>query len=708
MDDTHQQFLPEFQSIRSDAEYMKYLRRCILDVEQRKYQAAEAIPALEREIQEVEESRKASSAALATLRSTLGRVSALVVISPQNEFVQGHLPPPIARSSASHTLAEFTAYHSTISEKLNSLRRSLETARVAAHSSGAHHKRLQNAFDATAKAIEAKYKLVHPIHRLPYFLLTRIFALVVSEEYTAAASTITLGREALPLVSPNSLSLVCHHWRGLAYSTESLWNRVLVTAQSPPSPFRTTEAEKPSFVLAVEGNTSPQENKGSLIARHIESLASRTSIRELTYSGEAFKLVQECILTLPHLTRLSLTYTKSKSDPVIIALSGSLESLTYLSCIGAYPSFTSTLPALETLEMIVRHKGEEKPPPLDSLLAKAPNLKSLMLFRTPDLEVGTDVEHRSLTSIKVDVEPLADALREGRLSLPNLSSLDLYITSWDILLRCEKIFAPGCWTSQILTLRLEFPNRLARSEDPEGLHKLLAPFSSLQSLLIIGEDRPELLLSASRQALIPKLSHIKVENSACDGVALLTEVKAYNNRQEALGGEPGRLTHVELVNCPNVVAGVMKQLRMLTGVEHPVPCKGQKQEGSVPLSAGPPRAPTPLSGVVPEGPPRAPRPVEANIRLNDKKNPPQELPVRDDVTGCSSPQHPTSLQLETSVSPVRERPNAAVQVPEVPRTPQATPPNVLLPRLPPRPQRSQPERPDTPTRKQKQWSGFVL
>jgi hypothetical protein len=91
---------------------------------------------------------------------------------------------------------------------------------------------------------------------------------------------------------------------------------------------------------------------------------------------------------------------------------------------------------------------------------------------------------------------------------------------------------------------------------------MFAPFPSLKSLSIVREDRPELLLSASRRALMSRLTHIKVENSGCYGVALLNHVKEYNDRQEVLSGEVSRLTHVELFNCPNVAAGVMKQLRM--------------------------------------------------------------------------------------------------------------------------------------------------
>jgi hypothetical protein len=42
---------------------------------------------------------------------------------------------------------------------------------------------------------------------------------------------------------------------------------------------------------------------------------------------------------------------------------------------------------------------------------------------------------------------------------------------------------------------------------------------------IVREDRPELLLSASRRVLLSKLTHIKLERSACAGDALLKEVK---------------------------------------------------------------------------------------------------------------------------------------------------------------------------------------
>jgi hypothetical protein len=93
---------------------------------------------------------------------------------------------------------------------------------------------------------------------------------------------------------------------------------------------------------------------------------------------------------------------------------------------------------------------------------------------------------------------------------------------------------------------------------------MFAPFPSLESLSIVREDRPELLLWRPRGGRgVSKLTHIKVENSACYGVALLNRVKEYNDREEVLSGEVSRLTHVELFNCPNVAVGVMTQLRML-------------------------------------------------------------------------------------------------------------------------------------------------
>jgi chromosome segregation ATPase len=234
MDDTsNEHFLPELQSIQSDVEYLKHLRKRLWDVEHRISQAVEAIPALEKEIPEEEEARNVSSAALATLLSTSERVSALATVTPRNQFVQSHLAPATAaRSSASSTLAELISYHAAIPGKLNSLRASLETARGVVHAGDAAHARLQAILHATVAAIKAKYELVHPVHRLPRALLSRIFALVVSEEYAAAVATVTSGKEARTLVSPTRLSLVCYLWRDIAYAAESLWNRILITASS--------------------------------------------------------------------------------------------------------------------------------------------------------------------------------------------------------------------------------------------------------------------------------------------------------------------------------------------------------------------------------------------------------------------------------------------------------------------------------------------
>lgn len=701
-DSVKEHFLPELQSIRSDVEYLKHLRKRLWDVEHRISQAVEAIPALEKEILEVEESRKVSSAALTTLLSTSERVSALTAVGTRNQFVKSHLPPSTSSFTTSSTLAELITYHSAIPEKLDGLRKSLETARSVVHSGDDNHKRLRHVLYTTIAAIKAKYEIVHPIHRLPRELLTRIFTLVVSEEYAAAALGITSGKEVHPLVSPTSLSLVCYHWRDIAYSAESLWNRVLVTAHSPPAPFRATKITKPAFVLALEGNDSLHADGGGLIARHMASLASRTSICELTYRGSAFESVRECVGVLPHLKRLSLTYARSKSHPIVILLPGTLEQLTYLSCTHAYPSFISTLAALETLAISVRSGGAEKPPPLDGLLARAPNLKTLLLSRTPDLVVESDIEHYSLTSIKAHMSafrPLANALREGRLFLPNFTSLELHnISREGILLKWEKMLAPGSWTSQIVNLRLVFASRAAWSEGPDGVHTLFVPFPSLKSLSIVREDRPELLLSASRRASMSKLMHIKVENSACYGVALLNHVTLYNDRQEVLGGEASRLTDVELFNCPNVSVEVMKQLRLFRNVEQPGLSQVQENEklahpSAVPLV--PPRPPSPLPIVIPDGLQQSPQRVGAEAHTPGEKTLLQEVAVQGDAIGelpvfaIPAPLEPP--QSETSVPRDQDEikcPEEVVPVPEEPMEILAPPP--LFPSLL---QRPPPERP---------------
>ena len=715
MDDTfYEPFLPELQSIKSDVEYLKHLRKRLWDVEYRISQAVEAIPVLEREIEEVEESRQVSSAALATLLSTTERVSALTSVGPRNQFVQSHLPPPTARSTASSTLAELIAHNSAIPERLSSLRTSLETARRVVHSGDADHERLQMVLNTTVAAIKAKYELVHPIHRLPRKILTRIFALVVSEEYAAAASTITSGKEVRPLVAPICLSLVCYQWRGITYASESLWNRMLVTAHSPPMPFRTTDVEKPAFVLAVEGNDSSFGEGGSLVTRQIESLASRLLIQELTYSGAAFESLRECVGMIPHLKRLSLIYARAKSDPVVITLPSTLNELTYLSCTHAYPSFDSTLPALDTLAISVRAGGTEKPPPLDHLLAKAPNLKSLLLSRRPDLEVWGDIEHKSLTSIKAHMaafRPLANALREGRLSLPNFSSLELHnISREGFLLKWEEMFVQRGWTSQIVNLRLVFASRTAWLEGPDGLDKVFEPFPSLKSLSIVREDRPEVLLSSCWQALMPSLTHIKVERSACYGVALLDRVKQYNDGQAVLGGQVSRLTHVELFNCPHVTVGVMEQLRMIQDVESPIMHQTEEQtrenEEPAPPSAvsllppSPPESPpSPLPLAVPKGPVPAPRPTEVEGYTVDEKASPQEGSSQGDAVG-QLPAPPASPQIEASAPRVVPVP-VPVPVPAKPKEIRPAPP--LAPLL----QRPQLGRTLSLARRS-QWSGSCL
>jgi hypothetical protein len=667
-----EQFLPDLHSIKADVQYLRHLRKRLWSVDHRISQAAQAIPALEKGIEELDESRRVSLAATV--------------------------------SGSSYTLAE---YRSNLPANHDSLRRSLEAARCQVDSARAQHKALQKVINTTLKAVKAKYELVHPIHRLPRTLLSRIFALVVSEEYAAADYRSNTGKKVRPLVSPAYLSLVCHYWRDIAYAAESLWNRILVTPQEPPTPFRATGMGQPAFVL-VGGNTPSQKDESGLIARQIRSIASQEAVHELAYSGISFTSVRECLAMLPNLKRLSLTYTKPKSNPVVITLPETLDKLTDLSCFDAYPTFPSTLPSLETLAISVRAGGTERPQRLDSLLAKAPNLKSLLLARTPYLEVGSDIEHHSITSIKAHpsaLKPLANALRKSRLPLPNLSSLELLDTNIEVILsQWEEMFAEGIWTSQISNLRLVCLARAASSVRQDIAHEIFAPFPSLRSLSIVREDRPELLLSASRRASLSKLTHIKLERSACDGDALLKEVKQYNDRQEVLRGEVSRLTHIELFNCPNVVAGVMKQLRLFRDVENAVFPQVRKVPHPPAVPRLPPHPPTPGLRIVRESLQRVHQPVRAEGCVLDDKSSLEEVPVRVEAPAYSELAPPGSQQLEAPVPRAQDeikRPDGVVVVPRLEET-QANepPPPYIL-------QRRQTHRTQTSVRRQR-WSGVCL
>ena len=616
------QFLPDLHSIKGDVQYLRHLRKRLRSVENCTSQAAQTIPVLEKEIQE---SRRVSSAATAP--------------------------------GTSYTAAQYIAYHPTIPAKFDSLCKSLETARREVDSGRAQHKSLQRVINITMKAVKAKYELVHPIHRLPRTILTRIFSLVVCEEYAVVDYRGNIGKKVRPLVSPRYLSLVCHYWRDIAYTAESLWNRILIIPKEPLTLLRATGTGQSVSVLAVEGNNSPQGDEGSLIARQIRSLTfQQVTVNEFAYSGGASASVRECLGMLPNLKRLSLTCSKSKSNPAIIPLPGTLETLIDLSCFDAYPSFTSTLSSLEALAISVCSGGTEKPPRLDRLLAKAPNLKSLLLARTPYLEVGSDIEHHSITSIKTHPSafgPFANALRESRLSFPSLSSLELLDTSLEVILfKWEEMFAEGTWTSRITNLRLVCLTRAPSSVRRDIPDAVFTPFPSLKTLSVVREDRPELLLSASRRALMSKLTRIKVEKSACDGDALLNEVKLYNDRQEVLCGEVSRLTHIELFNCPNVAAGVMKQLRLFRGAEQTMFPRVRKDEKFaqppvVPCLA--PSPPTPSPRVVQEYLTQALQPVGAEGCSLDEKSSPEEVLVQDAAPVYSELAPPGPQHLEAPI-----------------------------------------------------------
>ena len=241
---------------------------------------------------------------------------------------------------------------------------------------------------------------------------------------------------------------------------------------------------------------------------------------------------------------------------------------------------------------------------------------------------------------------------------------------------------------------------------------MLAPFSSLELLSIVREDRPELLLAAaSRRAgvsKLTKLTHIKVENSACYGVALLNWVKEYNEREEVLSGEVSRLTDVELFSCPNVAVGVMTQLRVLRmfqGVEQE---RKREEPGPPP---GPPRAPSPPPLVFPEGvlqAPQPPQPVEAEgyaLALDDEKPLPRAVPVQDDATTADQCPAVSEAPVASLQAPdeVQRPEGVALETKEPKKMPASSSPLLLPPLL----QRPQSERPLAPPRRQ-QWSGLCL
>jgi len=171
-----------------------------------------------------------------------------------------------------------------------------------------------------------------------------------------------------------------------------------------------------------------------------------------------------------------------------------------------------------------------------------------------------------------------------------------------------------------------------------------------------------------------KLMHIKVENSACYGVALLNHVAQYNDRQEVLSGDVSRHTGVELFNCPNIVVEVMKQLRLFRGVEHTMLHQVQKHEElAVPPAVPPlpPHSPCPTPVVVPEDLQQDPQLVGAEGHALGEKT---SLWEQDDaISELSTPTElapPEPPQLDTSVPQVQDDvkcPKDKVLVPERPK-----------------------------------------
>jgi hypothetical protein len=552
--------IPEMELVASQLEYLKRLNVTIQNEEGRVREAREAIPKLQILLAQRREETKSFSGILSDLMRLQTQPRASIEDSLENPFIIPALQARVEYGRLTRLAAEAKEYRRSLSDSLDIIEKQIDTAHSVISASGGVLARMQSARSSMLESIRHQYELIHPIHRLPDSLLAYIFSLIVSEKFENIRRFRGDPEDCPKLDAPVMLASVCSTWKDIAYNNPSLWNRVVVTDVSTPSPYWRNRAAPPIAVVAVGGALVGNDHAP------LPSLASRTLIDDLTITSTRLSVIQFDLSRINSIRRLTVAYPEFHDEPVTFSIPAVLTNLSSLTCIHSYPSLRSPMPLIKDLSV---HAGVHYPQStFERVFRYTPNLETLSHYGSPAISISRKTTHQSLSTIKAHfsaIRSLASALSHGDLVLPKLTRLEISDLGHENLLEnWSEVFPFDSWPSQVTYLHIELRTKFPRVTiaEPDQLYRLLIPFEAVTTLSLANEPLLAAILPAGVVPVARRLVRLRVEGCAFDGRALLDVVRRRNGSEWVARGEIMRLA-VQLWDCPNVPPKTMRELRRL-------------------------------------------------------------------------------------------------------------------------------------------------
>lgn len=552
---------PEMEVVASQLNYLRNLNERIKKEEIRVTGANEAIPKLRTLLAQREAEIKSFSGVMADIMRLQVQPGVPFEGDSDNPFLLPALSARVEYGRLTRLAADAKEYRRSLLDSLAVIEKQVDAAQSVISASIGVLARMQGTRSTMLESIKLQYGLIHPIHRIPDDILAYIFSLIVSEKFETIRMFRGDSEDCPDFDALVTLASVCSTWRDITYANPSLWDRVVVTDVSSPTPCRRDCATPPISVVAV-GDTLFGNDHARL-----PSLASRTSIGDLTITSSRLGHIQFDLSRIQSIQRLTIAYSEFQSDPTTSFVPRDLHNLSSLTCIHNYPSFLSHIPSIKDFSLSVRAGDHQPRFSFDRILRYSPNLETLSLYGSPILSPSKRTEQKLLTTIKAHfsaIKSLASALNHGTLVLPRLARLEVSDLGHEKLLEdWSEVFPFESWPARVTYLHIGLRAKCPRIFEADQLYRLLIPFTSITTLSIANEPLLPALLPAGVVPVARYLRRLRVEGCSFDGRVLLNVIRKRNGSEWVAQREVTPLTVVELWECPNVPPTTMEELRRM-------------------------------------------------------------------------------------------------------------------------------------------------
>ena len=451
--------------------------------------------------------------------------------------------------------------------------------------------------------IRAKQTLLHPIHRLPVELLTEIFLYIHKSNVGSINDPLLChpksGRPMIPSPTVFILGSVSCYWRKITQSIPTLISFVIVTSNHLPPWWRRSLTSdmirRRGIDLLIHFGNPPSQLNNTMNDIKVTWIRSATIRRCDWASLRRFERGP-----LSRLEELTFTPPIGSSEPFHVprCLSGTLHTLIVHECT---PVFNCVFRKLRKLSITYTedrfNQGSHWQRDWRTLTTLAPNLEEFsLLHRSAFLDIGSlnttakDVELdwitiRSLASlppgvVKIPAERMRVRIDTDRLDVKGRKNRrnngrSLIDDRWNDFFTTTGL---GQMMQQLTICRY--------MNCDTWNYKLLQPFIGLRVLELEGKIGRSLIDHLSTEdssggvtsdaqdgarnketqkiaVACPNLERLVIRNSDLDGGELMRVVSERNASEWVLKGKVRFLKHIEIWNCPGVLAETRRSLRLL-------------------------------------------------------------------------------------------------------------------------------------------------